>query len=430
MLPVPSAATGVRIDARAIGPGRGARAEPGSGATGRVLESGRDPSREAVRTLKFFPRLRASAIAEAPCVYETEELIAAFGDRLSTGALDSLRRMQIDRRCSVVEDYAGRLLTGKSRLVTTTTELASRALEGALEREERGAEAIGLLIAVSNTQTEIIPGLAPAVLDRLRPRLAPSLPLLNLQGLGCSALLKAVEAARWYLREHPDRLVAITAAESQTVFGYELAKRKIHSLRELRDGTLGRAADAVDLELAVSIIQGFLFGDGAVALILGAEGAGPGFGPIVHRTNTEPGDIALLAIPIGGTGDPCIAGERIQRYVMHPDVPKIGARYAIETVDALCVETGLSRSEMAALPSALIHTGSRKILDEVAARLGIDPASPSLTASREVLRRQANLSSVSLGFMLAEHRFPPGKGLMVGFGVGFSASAALVDFPA
>ncbi|HWW77067.1 MAG TPA: 3-oxoacyl-[acyl-carrier-protein] synthase III C-terminal domain-containing protein, partial [Pyrinomonadaceae bacterium] len=70
----------------------------------------------------------------------------------------------------------------------------------------------------------------------------------------------------------------------------------------------------------------------------------------------------------------------------------------------------------------------RKILDGVCAQLDIAPGSEKVRPSYEVLKRYGNLSSASTGFMLAEGEHREGASLVVGFGVGFTASAGVVNF--
>jgi len=75
----------------------------------------------------------------------------------------------------------------------------------------------------------------------------------------------------------------------------------------------------------------------------------------------------------------------------------------------------------------LCHTGSRRILEGVQSNMNNNNFKMEL--SYEVLRKFGNLSGSSLGFMLdhAIREHPLQTGVIVGFGVGFSASSAIVD---
>ena len=75
----------------------------------------------------------------------------------------------------------------------------------------------------------------------------------------------------------------------------------------------------------------------------------------------------------------------------------------------------------------MIHTGSKKILDGVCSQLHLDTDSTKVHKSYDVLENFGNLSSASTGFMLAQKQEWTGPAMVVGFGVGFTASAGLMS---
>jgi 3-oxoacyl-[acyl-carrier-protein] synthase-3 len=85
-------------------------------------------------------------------------------------------------------------------------------------------------------------------------------------------------------------------------------------------------------------------------------------------------------------------------------------------------------SNLDQVADCLIHTGSKKILDGVCAQLDLSPDSTKVRTSYEILQNYGNLSSASTGFMLSEKTARRGPALVVGFGVGFTASAGMVNF--
>lgn len=174
------------------------------------------------------------------------------------------------------------------------------------------------------------------------------------------------------------------------------------------------------------MVQAMLFGDGAVALLVGREDGVAAFGPIEHLTNDEPGDVELLAMG-GGSLEPCSGGER-PIYFMRPSVPNRGAHYAVTTVRRVLGRPDSPVSNIEDVSGCLIHTGSRKILDGVCAQLSVPTDSAKVRPSYEVLKNYGNLSSASTGFMLAENKQRPGPTVVVGFGVGFTASAGVINF--
>jgi predicted naringenin-chalcone synthase len=173
------------------------------------------------------------------------------------------------------------------------------------------------------------------------------------------------------------------------------------------------------------VIQSMLFGDGAVALLVGREEGKPAFGPISHLTNDEPNDINLLTM-IRHSSHPFLKGR--PQYFMQPSVPTRGAHYAVTTVKNVLQHPDSPVSDLDQVDDCLIHTGSKKILDGVCSQLALAPDSSKVHGSYQVLQRYGNLSSASTGFMLAEKDDWSGPTIVVGFGVGFTASAGIMNF--
>jgi 3-oxoacyl-[acyl-carrier-protein] synthase-3 len=172
-------------------------------------------------------------------------------------------------------------------------------------------------------------------------------------------------------------------------------------------------------------IQSMLFGDGAVALLLGADQSGkPTFGPICHLTNDSPDDVNLLTM-ISNSSHPALNGK--PQYFMRPAVPQRGAHYAVTTVNDVLHNPMSPVSDMSQVDDCLIHTGSKKILDGVCSQLHLDTDSMKVHKSYDVLENFGNLSSASTGFMLAGKKEWAGPAMVVGFGVGFTASAGLMS---
>jgi 3-oxoacyl-[acyl-carrier-protein] synthase-3 len=167
-----------------------------------------------------------------------------------------------------------------------------------------------------------------------------------------------------------------------------------------------------------------LFGDGAVALIVGNEEGKPSFGPISHLTNENTEDVNLLTMTSNSTHS-FLKGK--PQYFMRPSVPARGAHYAVTTIKNVLEHPDSPVSSVGQVDECLIHTGSKKILDGVCSQLDIDRQSEKVQGSYEVLKNYGNLSSASTGFMLSQKADWPGPTLVVGFGVGFAASAGVMS---
>jgi 3-oxoacyl-[acyl-carrier-protein] synthase-3 len=113
---------------------------------------------------------------------------------------------------------------------------------------------------------------------------------------------------------------------------------------------------------------------------------------------------------------------------MQPNVSTRGAHYAVTTVKNVLKHPDSPVSDLDQVDDCLIHTGSKKILDGVCSQLDLQPDSAKVHGSYEVLKHYGNLSSASTGFMLAEKHDWTGPTMVVGFGVGFTASAGIMHY--
>jgi len=116
------------------------------------------------------------------------------------------------------------------------------------------------------------------------------------------------------------------------------------------------------------------------------------------------------------------------RNVLSVKVPKIGAKTASEVLTRLLARHHLTRD---AIQWWAVHAGGTAVLDQVGRDLGL-PAT-ALRFSLEVFHDYGNMSSPSVLFAL-KHIIEQGHprsgdlGVVLTFGAGFSAFAALVEF--
>jgi len=160
-------------------------------------------------------------------------------------------------------------------------------------------------------------------------------------------------------------------------------------------------------------------------LLVGTEEGKPAFGPISHLTNDDPEDVNLLTMT-RNSSHPFLKGR--PQYFMRSSVPVRGAHYAVTTVNEVLQHPESPVSNIGQVDDCLIHTGSKKILDGVCSQLHIEQNSPKVHGSYEVLKNYGNLSSASTGFMLAQKDDWRGPTMVVGFGVGFTASAGIMSY--
>jgi 3-oxoacyl-[acyl-carrier-protein] synthase-3 len=348
--------------------------------------------------------------------------------KLSPELINTLNSLGVDQRYSVIDNYpdflAGRPMNARS----STTELGVGATKRCIEEWQGDPSRIGLLVAATNTPDQMLPCLASEVMGQTHGLLSRSLRTVSMQAQGCSVLLKSIEVAQWYLAANPGKLAMVLMAEAHTPYAAPLLRDEYHGFREVirmrKEQKINEAQFEQKRMDTTFIIQTMLFGDGAVALLVGKEEGKPSFGPICHLTNEETEDVNLLTMNTSGSNE-FLKGR--PQYFMRPTVPNRGAHYAVSTVKDVLQHPDSPVSNITQVDDCLIHTGSKKILDGVCSQLHLDTDSMKVHGSYEVLKNYGNLSSASTGFMLAEKNDWKGPTIVVGFGVGFTASAGIMN---
>ncbi|MEV6430207.1 3-oxoacyl-[acyl-carrier-protein] synthase III C-terminal domain-containing protein [Nocardia sp. NPDC051463] len=364
------------------------------------------------------PYLVAIATEVPPHRYSTEELLAASRGHLSDKLGAMLGSLGIEQRHSVLANYPDVLFQGaEPQLTIAAADLAVRAARKCLAKADVSPDSIGLVLGVSSTPGRLLPSLVCDIFARM-PELPRTAPNLSIEYMGCSAMAKAVETARWFLTCNPGKRVLVCFMEAITPLSPVLPAFYSHFSEvgpQQRQGT-------------VDVMHGFLFADAAVAMVFGAEGDGPSFGPVANLTNELASDAELGTVPDGGSDIPVVHGRRI--YTLSPYVTPRGAHYASETVRMTLEDDSCELSKPADAAALLLHTGSMRIVDALCAEFGVDKDSEVVASSYRVLRDHGNTLGCSVPLMVAEpvHR-PAGQGLLVAFGLSFSCGAFTMTVP-
>jgi 3-oxoacyl-[acyl-carrier-protein] synthase III len=361
--------------------------------------------------------------------FSTTELVASMMHKLSPELINTICSLGVENRYSAMENYADFLNGAPMNATSSTTDLGVNATRKCIEDWGGDPSQIGLLVAATNTPDQMLPCLASEVMGRTHGLLPRSLSAVSMQSQGCSVMLKSVEVAQWYLAANPGKLAVVLMSEAHTPFVAPLIREEYYGFREIarmrKNDKLTDAEFELERTETTLAIQSMLFGDGAVALLLGQDIPGkPAFGPIAHLTNDSPEDVNLLRM-ISNSPHPALKGK--PQYFMRPAVPARGAHYALTTVNDVLHNPKSPVSNLSQVDDCLIHTGSKKILDGVCSQLQLDTDSIKVHNSYDVLENYGNLSSASTGFMLARKTEWAGPAMVVGFGVGFAASAGLMS---
>jgi 3-oxoacyl-[acyl-carrier-protein] synthase III len=373
--------------------------------------------------------LLSAATATPQHAFQTTELANALLHKLSPELINTLNSLGVDQRYSVMGNYPD-FLSGKPMNATSsTTALGVGATRRCIEEWQGDPSRIGLLIAATNTPDQMLPCLASEIMGKTHGLLSRSIRTVSMQAQGCSVLLKSIEVAQWYLAANPGQLAMVLMAEAHTPYVAPLLRDEYHGFREILRLRKEHRLDEAQFEQkrldTTFVIQSMLFGDGAVALLVGNEEGKPCFGPISHLTNEETEDVDLLTMKRNSSHE-FLKGR--PQYFMRSSVPARGAHYAVTTVKNVLQHPDCPVSNLGQVDDCLIHTGSKKILDGVCSQLHLEKDSTKVQGSYEVLKNYGNLSSASTGFMLAEKNDWKGPAMVVGFGVGFTASAGIMDY--
>ena len=238
------------------------------------------------------------------------------------------------------------------------------------------------------------PGLSSYLAEDLK--LGHSTKTLDLAGMGCGGALPNLETA------------GLMAAAMQ---------RPVLSIAvEICSATLFMGPDPA------LIVSNSIFGDGAAAAV-------------VQDGNTET-PVRLLRLLDSESGiypqyrnqlHYRLEGGRL-RNVLSVKVPHIGAKTAGEVLGRLLARHMLEQS---AIPWWAVHAGGTAVLDQVGRGLGLSEA--DLQFSMGVFRKYGNMSSPTVMFALQEilqqgHPKKGDLGVLLSFGAGFTAFAALVEF--
>lgn len=273
-------------------------------------------------------------------------------------------------------------------------ELASRAGQQALAEAAVDAREIGGLV-VNTCTGYLCPGLSSYVAETLG--LEPLIRSRDLMGMGCGAAVPNLETAASMLALRGDKPVLSIAVEvcSATMF-------------------MGPDPGLV--------VSNCIFGDGAAAAVLGRQHDAQA-GPLLELLDFQSGLFPEFRSHLQYRTE-----KHRLRNVLGPRVPVLGARLTARVVRELLERNRLSIGD---IDWWAVHPGGSRVLEKVGEKLGLDDA--TLRFSYDVFRDYGNMSSPSVLFVLKrileEGRPQPGdRGLLVSFGAGFSAFAALVAF--
>jgi alkylresorcinol/alkylpyrone synthase len=273
--------------------------------------------------------------------------------------------------------------------VENALDLSAKAGRRALDKIGADPGDVGAVVFVSTTGIST-PSIGSDLIFELG--LPQSVRRVPVFGLGCAAGAAGLALAADLARVRPDELVLLVGVELCGLTFQEADNRK------------------------AGLISLALFGDGAAAVVVGAQGNGAAdaAGPelLGGHSTTWRDTRDIMGWKMVDTGF---------EVILHKSIPDLIHKRVPENLRAALDSAGLAREELKHL---VVHPGGAKVLDAFEDVLEVEPG--SLVLPREVLREHGNMSSVTVLFilerLLESGECGPGEhGILTAMGPGFSA---------
>ncbi len=261
---------------------------------------------------------------------------------------------------------------------------------------EAGCRPADIGAVVVNTCTGYLcPGLTSYIAEELK--LQSSIKVFDLMGMGCGGAIPNLEFSAAMGAADGDKMVLSIAVE-------------------VCSATLFRAPEPG------LVVSNSIFADGASAAIVGRKPACDGKGLFKFV------DFASGIFPEYREHLRYRTEQGKLRNVLARRVPIIGAKAAAEVAGRLLKHNSLQIED---INFWAVHPGGTQVLQQISEKLGI--SADALRFSYEIFRNFGNMSSPSVMFVLRailDKASPKAgqKGLILSFGAGFSAYAALIEF--
>ncbi|MFF7591537.1 3,5-dihydroxyphenylacetyl-CoA synthase DpgA [Kitasatospora purpeofusca] len=296
----------------------------------------------------------------------------------------------------------GELLDKHKRLAL---DMGARAVRACLADSGIDLSDIDYLCCTTTTGF-LTPGLSALLIREMG--ILPKTSRVDVVGMGCNAGLNALNATASWAVANPGKVAVLLCAEACS------------------------AAYVIDGTMRTAVVNS-LFGDGAAAIALVADGPDTAYAPV--GTPPAAGSPRILGFAshliteaIGAMRYDWDDAQGKFSFYLDPHVPYVVGANAEQVVDRLLGDAGLRRSDIS---QWLVHSGGKKVIDAVRVNLGLTRHDVRHTTG--VLRDYGNLSSGSFLFsyerLLREGVTRAGDyGVLMTMGPGSTIETALVQW--
>lgn len=270
--------------------------------------------------------------------------------------------------------------------------LGRRAAAECLERAGIRPAEVDLLITVTSTEFEA-PGLDVQLIGHLGLR--PTVRRLPMSGLACASGAVSISRAVDFIRAHPGSTALVLSVELASV-------------------TFNPQDQSVS-----NFVSTAIFGDGAAAALVTGQAGQAGLAVLETSSYLFPGTADQMSLVLTQDGHRVTLGRK---------VPQLVRRHVRELVEGLCRAAGW---DPGGFDFYCLHPGGARVLQALEEALGL--SARQTRWSWEVLGEYGNLSSATVLYIVqraleADGRREGDRGLLAGFGPGFSAELALLEW--
>jgi predicted naringenin-chalcone synthase len=352
--------------------------------------------------------------------YSTAKLIEEFACPLPENVRQNVLNLGVSKRYLINHAHAEKAM-GADELI----DLCSEACHEAIEKANVSIRKIGYFITAYDANPFLSPGLSQLLIRNVG--FNPYIKHVNVQGMASTAFSKTLELAENYIAAHQKDhvLICISGVSSYWFQNQVQGIRDVLGISQINQ-MKNRAKREIELRKWIATMEFFLFGDGVAACIVAKEREGLAVKKIVEVTNSGKKDYLAGYARLSTLNEPFRFG--FYSY-LDKKISELGVEYT-----ALALKRLLGKNAENATKDVkkwAVHTGSKKILSALAEHNGIQYE--RIKESHEILGEYGNLAGASLPFILerivSDSDLERGDMvLMLGYGWGFTASAAMLEF--
>lgn len=358
-------------------------------------------------------KIASMEIAVPPYEYTTEEMLEIFPGKMSEEARRTILNLGVKKRhlCFDLRSIPYDKTLVKPHI--STSQICVEAGKSCLEKAGIKPERVSRFIAIYDYHERLCPGPSAEILRKIG--LSPYTKDFNIQGMACSAFPRAIELVENTLKPGEYLLLVISGCISPWFINQAKHLNNILGPEEIKSA-FSEERRWIEFNKWRHLTEFFLFGDGAIAILAGGEECDEM--KILKSTgliNLAVDDFEIAYLELNEGNFYSYIDRRLRALI-------------IEYMEKIAEQLAIDFNK---IKKWAIHTGSKRIVDEVSRHFNID--FEKARESYEVLSQYGNISGASVPFILYKifNNNSLSKGDIAGildFGWGFRADAVIYQY--